>query len=277
MTVQTLPLVVFVVFLEMAAGGFVTLLMTDFDGAVGRGFLGTSAVALLACAYVARTGGAGMPRTLPSPAFDGSPAWAAAAQQLCTLFVVLEVAYFALVLFPRLQLARRGAGVAACAAAGAALVATALGYHGEAGGAALALLSLVAGTLALGGAMGGLLLGHWYLVSPRMPVRPLQRINLLLIAGLALEVVVVAVSVLAFQPQVALAAAHVTSLSLSTILWLRIGIGIVFPLALAAMSLQCCRIRALQSATGLLYLAVATVWGTEIAARVLYFMTATPV
>ncbi len=276
MTFQTLPLVLFVVFLETAAGGFLTLLMTDFGGGVGRGFLATSAVVLLMCGFVARLGGQAMPRALPAQGFAGNPEWAAAAQTLCSLFLALGLAYFVLLLVraPRL---RRAVGTAACAAAGASLVATAVGYHGAVSGVLVALLSLVAGTLALGGALGGLLLGHWYLVSPKMPTRPLQRMNWLLIAGLALEIAVLALSLALFQPQAALSAAQQVPLSYSAILWLRAGIGIVFPLVLALMVLQCCRLRSLQSATGLLYLAVAAVWGTEVAARVLYFITAAPV
>ena len=58
--------------------------------------------------------------------------------------------------------------------------------------------------------------------------------------------------------------------------WLRVLVGLALPLVVAGMTWQCCRIRSLQSATGLLYVAVALVLAGEIASKLLLVLAAVP-
>jgi hypothetical protein len=51
----------------------------------------------------------------------------------------------------------------------------------------------VTGAAALGGVTGALLLGHWYLVDPRLPRRLLVRLNTIGLVGLIADVLVLAV------------------------------------------------------------------------------------
>jgi hypothetical protein len=60
-------------------------------------------------------------------------------------------------------------------------------------------------------------------------------------------------------------------------LYLRIGVGIVFPIILAVLSLKTTRLRAMQSATGLLYICMGAVFAGEVLAKGLMFLTARPV
>ena len=53
-------------------------------------------------------------------------------------------------------------------------------------------------------------------------------------------------------------------------------VGLALPLVVAGMTWQCCRIRSLQSATGLLYVAVALVLAGEIASKLLLVLAAVP-
>jgi hypothetical protein len=59
--------------------------------------------------------------------------------------------------------------------------------------------------------------------------------------------------------------------------WLRIGVGIVFPVVLAVMSLKTTQLRAMQSATGLLYICMGAVFVGEVLSKGLMFMTGKPV
>ena len=61
---------------------------------------------------------------------------------------------------------------------------------------------------------------------------------------------------------------------LSIAFWMRVLVGLALPLVVAGMTWQCCRIRSLQSATGLLYVAVALVLAGEIASKLLLVLTA---
>jgi hypothetical protein len=58
--------------------------------------------------------------------------------------------------------------------------------------------------------------------------------------------------------------------------WLRIGVGIIFPVILAVMSLKTTQIKAMQSATGLLYICMGAVFVGEVLSKGLMFMTARP-
>jgi hypothetical protein len=139
------------------------------------------------------------------------------------------------------------------------------------------LLSLLAGAASLGAVSLGMILGHWYLVTPRLPEQPLNRLTLILLGALAAQVVLVAVSI-------ALPARHVPvsvetpglGLAQNPVFWLRLGVGLVFPLALAFMAWQSSIIRSMMSATGLLYIAMGGVLAGEVLARGLLFATARP-
>ena len=60
-------------------------------------------------------------------------------------------------------------------------------------------------------------------------------------------------------------------------LYLRIGVGIIFPVILAVLSLRTTMIRAMQSATGLLYICMGAVFAGEVLAKGLMFLTGRPV
>jgi hypothetical protein len=58
--------------------------------------------------------------------------------------------------------------------------------------------------------------------------------------------------------------------------WMRVIIGIAFPLILAAMTWQTCKLKAHMSSTGFLYVALAAVLAGEIISRVIMFSTRVP-
>ena len=140
------------------------------------------------------------------------------------------------------------------------------------------LLSLLVGALALGFVSESMILGHWYLVSPKLPAKPLQELTLLLLVVLLLQgallVVNAAIPARETPETTALLAGGLGS---NPAFWLRVGVGLLFPTALAYMAWRSSLERAMMSATGLLYIAVGAVFVGELLARGLLFVTGAPV
>jgi len=146
------------------------------------------------------------------------------------------------------------------------------------------LLSLLAGTLAVGFVILAMTLGHWYLVTPRLPREPLEELTLLLVAAIGLQLLLLVINAVIPAREVPDASTTLGSTSLvqNPAFWLRIGIGLLFPAALGVMSYISSKgypknENAMMSATGLLYIAVGAVLVGEVLARGLMFLTAKPV
>jgi hypothetical protein len=105
----------------------------------------------------------------------------------------------------------------------------------------------------LGAALTAMLLGHSYLISPTLSIRPLMRL---------LAAIAVAVAVRLAADGVALGrwtAGHsFGTLNTDVALWLPVRwlVGFLAPLGLTWMAWQAARIRSTQSATGILYVVV---------------------
>ena len=133
-------------------------------------------------------------------------------------------------------------------------------------------LSMLAGGLALGGVTLSMSLGHWYLVTPRLPSRPLNEMTLALLLVILLQTLLLAVDV-------ALPGRHpIATLPLiqNPAFWLRIGVGLLLAGLFAFMAWQSSRMRGMMSATGLLYLATGAVLAGQALACALLFSTAIP-
>ena len=146
------------------------------------------------------------------------------------------------------------------------------------------LLSVAAGTIAVGAVVLAMTLGHWYLVTPRLPREPLEDMTLLLLAAIILQMLLLIVNVM-FDPRQTPDAEAIlgsSSLGANPAFWLRIAIGLLFPAALAWMAHVSSKgypknEMAMMSATGLLYIAVGAVLVGEVLARGLLFLTGVPV
>jgi hypothetical protein len=121
-------------------------------------------------------------------------------------------------------------------------------------------LAVLAGAAALGSSLVALSLGHWYLVSPTMAVRPLVRITLVCLAALLVQTLLLVIALPRLTDYVLLVA-------------VRAVFGLVVPIGACIMAWRTARIRSLDSATGLLYIVVALVLAGEITARALFFLT----
>lgn len=122
----------------------------------------------------------------------------------------------------------------------------------------LAFVSEVTGAAVVGGAVVGMLLGHWYLTTPTMSIEPLKRLNLALGISGVLRLVVSAVVVLMLWSGAFHSAE--TTLALSSVpkswLGLRWLAGIIGPIVVSLMVWRILKYRNTQAATGVLFVGV---------------------
>ena len=129
-------------------------------------------------------------------------------------------------------------------------------------------LAILAGAMALGAALTGLSLGHWYLVSPTLSVVPLIRLTFLCLGAIVSQLVLL--PLLLFSSGSAIQTLFSDDLMF---LGVRVVFGLLVPLVATIMTWRTARIRSLDSATGLLYIVAALVLAGEITARTLQFLT----
>ncbi|HEV7663487.1 MAG TPA: hypothetical protein VGQ62_08135, partial [Chloroflexota bacterium] len=132
-------------------------------------------------------------------------------------------------------------------------------------------LAVLAGAMALGSALAGLSLGHWYLVSPTLSVRPLIETTFLCLGALLVQIVLL--PLLLLLPGAPPDRVQALLAEYQIFFGVRVVFGLLVPLAGTLMTWRTARIRSLDSATGLLYIVAALILAGEIAARTLYFLT----
>lgn len=264
---RSLAFINWTVLMGLAVGTFVAVVVARYRTEATTGFLRFSSFSAGVFAVLAWLSdgalpapGAGAP-IVASPELDGPRR---------TLLIAFAVCAFAYVVVVRRR--RLGALIAALGLAiGFSVIA--LGAYGWAGGfpdAGPLLVELTALTLATGGVFAAMILGHWYLVTPRLPTGPLLLVSrlLLLVVGVQLVLFVVWLSTgagVGLRPFEALVGPW------AFFVWMRLLVGLLFPLALSWAALQTARTRSMESATGLLYIDVGAIAVGTILAAGLFF------
>jgi hypothetical protein len=153
----------------------------------------------------------------------------------------------------------------------ATLLFGALTWGSSAPGVVALLIQLAALAAGIGGFFAAMILGHWYLVTPKLPESPLILLTRALVAVMAAQVVLFAIwtSTGAGPADAAPFTALVGPWAL--FVWLRLLVGLVFPLVVSVASVRTARTRSMESATGLLYINVGSVAAGTILAAGLYF------
>ena len=146
---------------------------------------------------------------------------------------------------------------------------------------ALTVLSFLTSAAMLGGACTAMILGHWYLVIPSLQVSHLQSIVKVHIASMVVRVVVVAAAIVVamatWQPGAGPSFRHyVTSID-GVFFWQRVLFGLCGPALLSYLTWETAKIRATQSATGILYVDFFTVVVGEVLAKYVVLATHVPV
>ena len=149
-----------------------------------------------------------------------------------------------------------------------------------AGSGALLILALISSALLLGWSLITMLLGHWYLIAPKLEFKYLVIFCQALLALVVARSAAVAASLLWAARGPAAAPPLEALLEFSAhgmFFWVRVLWGILVPLLLGWMSLHCARNESNQSATGILYVLVVGTFIGEITAYYLTLTTRIPV
>ena len=258
MSIEALPYVNWIFWGALSGGTLLAVGLTEWLGGTTRGYRLFMAVAVLLGAGVWLLSEMGL---APVPA---TAATAELRRALVWVFGALSVAYLVALWrsWPRVGLAVGGG-----AAGIGALVA--LAVAGGTANPALFAAGLVAAAVALGSVNAAMLLGHWYLVTPKLSPAPLRRLIWVLIGALVVEGLIASWSLIVSGSGVAEDSAW--------LLGLRFAVGIVMPLAIAVAALLATRAASLQATTGLLYIGLAMVMAGTIGAASLSYLSGSPV
>ncbi len=262
---HALPYVNWIVLVSLALGAFAFVAITAQRTDATRGYLATMSVFVAILAALALASDLGLPApssVVIKPAVPDV--------DLLRRVGLGDLAFAAFVyvfaLRTRWQLI---VGAAALASGAFALFAAAVGWAPTFVDSVPFAVQLGILSAVTGGSLAAIVLGHWYLVTPKLSERPLLlqvRMLLYLLIVQALLFVVWAT----LGGGVGQGAWDALSGSSALIVWLRGIITIAFPVVLAYMALRTSQTRSMESATGLLYINLAAVLAGTIGAAALY-------
>jgi hypothetical protein len=267
---ENLAFINWTVLTGLAVGSLWSAVLGRLATQATKGYLGFVALSAAALAVLAALSDGALPAGGPATATVGGTDPVLDAVRVAGLWLVAGVglAYAVAVL--------RGGRAPAIGIAGAAaglvvLVAGAWSWAGDALAAGLLLVQLAALAAATGGVWAAMILGHWYLVTPRLPEAPLVRFARTLGLVVAAQVVLFVVwTGLGAGPQGRPGFAALGG-TWALFVWLRLIVGLVMPLVITWAALQTARTRSMESATGLLYIDVGLIAAGTILAAGLYF------
>jgi hypothetical protein len=116
-----------------------------------------------------------------------------------------------------------------------------------------------------------MILGHWYLVTPKLPEGPLILISRILLGVVGLQVVLFAVWAATGAGPGGGGPFAVLVGQWALFVWLRLIVGLAMPLVVTWAAIQTARTRSMESATGLLYIDLGLIASGTILAAGLYF------
>ena len=266
---QNLAFINWTVLTGLALGSYAAVVMLRRRTTATAGYLRFMAICALGFGILAWISDGALPSTLGDSPVVVEPAWNAPRRAALLLFwVLVGVGLVARRGGPRVGTAVEWAGLAAGTGT---LVFGALAWGDDPLGAVALLVQLVVVSAAIGGVFAAMILGHWYLVTPKLPEAPL-----ILLARVLLLVVVVQVVLFVAWVGTGAGPADVAPFSSlvgpwALFVWLRLIVGLIFPLIVCWASVQTARSRSMESATGLLYINVGSIAAGTILAAGLYF------
>ena len=266
---QNLPFINWTLLTGLAVGTFAAVVLLRRGASATPGYLAFTTACALAFGVLAWLSDGALPGSLgPSPVVL-DPAFDEPRRTALLAFCILAGVGSA---------ARRVAGpaapwldLAALGAAGVALVAGSLAWGGGSLGTLVLLLQLAILCAATGGVFAAMILGHWYLVTPKLPEAPLILLSRVLLGVLVVQVVLFAAWIATGAGPGAGGPFSALSGEYAMFVWLRLIVGLIFPLVVSWAAVQTARTRSMESATGLLYINVGTIAAGTILAAGLYF------
>src|SRR3981081_2093917 len=268
----TLPLALFLLLAETAVGGFATVAYLRLTGGLTHGFLKFIAVTYAVLGILAFL----VVLAIPTGAYHRLLAIDyAAAGALIFLqgLVVVALLVHAVVIWrhdsSRLSwVLTLSASLLLLAGIAAALLPLAGSLLN---GAAIALVVALSAAV-LGAATTGMLLGHWYLVTPALTNRPLLRAIIVLLVSLVLQAILFPLTLRGLAHGSGALEHPLNLRPVLSVLW-ALG-AVLLPLLAAALALPTCRLRSFMSTTGLLYLAMIAILPGQLLGQLLFFVAA---
>ena len=253
----------------LALGSYAAVVLLRRRNGATRGYLAFTTACAIGFGVLAWASDRALPGSLGTSPVVLDPAWDAPRGVALAAFCTLAAA--GLVVRRAWPSVAPAVESAALAAAGAVLLFGALAWGGASFGIAALLVQLLIVTAATGGVFAAMILGHWYLVTPKLPEAPLILLARALLAVVVLQVVL-------FWAWVASSAGPAGGAPFAALVgpwalfvWLRLIVGLVFPLIVSWAAVQTARSRSMESATGLLYINVGSIAAGTILAAGLYF------
>jgi hypothetical protein len=258
-SIAALPFVNWIFWTALSAGSLLVVGLTELLGGTTRGYRLFMAWLLVAFAAVL------LVSELNLAAGSVVDSTAGTRRLLVFAFAAMSAAYLlaSILQMPRSGLALTGGGLGMLALA-------TLAAGSATSSPLLFSVQLVVAALALGSVNAAMLLGHWYLVTPKLSAAPLRRMMWLLLAALAIQGVAFAFAIVAVSP-------GPLGGPIGPLTWLRLGVGIVLPLGITVLALLASRAASLQASTGLLYIGLAFIVAGSIAGASITFLTGVPV
>jgi hypothetical protein len=259
MDLEALPFVNWIFWAALTSGSLLVVGGTELLGGTSRGFRLFLAALLVVCAAILLVSELNLsPGTVADETATLRRGLVVAVAGLALLYLVASIA----------SLPRSGLATAA-GSAGIFALAT-LAAAGGTLSAPLFAAQLITVALALGAVTAAMLLGHWYLVTPKLSPAPLRRMMWLLLGALGLQALlfVIAVTVVSSGP---------LGGPIGWLTWLRLIAGILLPIGITVLALLATRAASLQASTGLLYIGLALVMAGTIAGASLAYLTGVPV
>ena len=259
MELEALPFVNWIFWATLTSGSMLVVGGTELLGGTTRGYRLFMAALLTVCVLILLLSEVNLS---PGTVADQT---AGARRVLVWVFAGLTAAYLvaSIARLPRswLAIAAGSAGIGALAA---------LASAGGTLSSPLFTAQLIVIAMALGAVNSAMLLGHWYLVTPKLSPTPLLRMMWLLLGSLGVQALLfaVAVSTVSSGP---------LGGSVGWLTWLRLVVGILLPIGITVLAMLASRAASLQASTGLLYIGLALVMAGSIAGASLAYVTGVPV
>ena len=265
---ENLAFINWTVLTALAIGSFGAVVLASLRTQATRGFLAFTAACAVLLGVLAFLSDQALPVTLGDSPIIANTSFDAPRRVALVVFILLAAAYTVAVT------RRRRApllAAAALASASAVLVCGALAWGGGSFGAVPLLVQLAVLAVATGGVFAAMILGHWYLVTPKLPEAPLILIARSLLVVVGLQILLFGVWVATGAGPAGVAPFGVLIGQWALFVWLRLIVGLVFPFVVSWAAVRTAQTRSMESATGLLYINVGSIAAGTILAAGLYF------
>jgi hypothetical protein len=266
---QSLAFINWTVLTGLAVGAFAAIVVGRLRTDLTRGFLAFTGACAVLLGLLAFVSDGALPTALVDSPVAADASWTEPRRVALGLFCGLAAAFVVAIARGRRPAILGGAGLVA---GGAVLLFGALGWGGgSASGTIPLFVQLAVLTAATGGVFASMILGHWYLVTPKLSERPLILYARLLTLVIGIQVALFVVWVATGAGPAGEAPFAVLVGPWALFVWLRLIVGLLFPLVVSWAAIQTARSRSMESATGLLYINVGTIAAGTILAAGLYF------